>query len=154
MSRWVRAGRLISAFTVGMAVAIWLFPVIAGPRVQRLRLERDQAISKVEALQAEVVKLKQAERKQSVECEVRRARAEMEGPDDRVGLEAGRRIQKELSDEQIGRRIDDISFLMLYSRYHGQLMEIDGILYQVEVRAVAIGPELTLYGKLKSVEER
>ncbi|MFZ5828381.1 MAG: hypothetical protein ACOY94_29110 [Bacillota bacterium] len=154
MSRWVRASRLLSAFAIGVAAAIWLFPVIAGPRVQQLRLERDEAISKVEALQAEVVKLKEAERKRSVGCEVRRARAEMEGPDDRVGLEAGRRIQKELSAEQIGRRIDDISFLMLYTRYHGQLMEIDGILYQVEVKGVAIGPELTLYGKLKPVEER
>lgn len=154
MSRWGRASRLLAVFALGIATAVWIFPVIAGPRVQRLRLERDEARSMAEALQAEVVKLKEAERKRTVQCEVRRARAEMEGPDERVGLEAGRRIQKELADEQIGRRIDDISFLMLYSRYHGRLMQIDGILYQVEVRALAIGPEMTLYGALKPVAER
>ncbi|MFZ5814783.1 MAG: hypothetical protein ACOY93_05725 [Bacillota bacterium] len=154
MSRWIPGSRLLAAFATGVAFAIWLFPVIAGPRVQRLRLERDEALTKVEALQAEVVKLKEAQRKQPLQCEVLRARAEMEGPDQRVGLEAGRRIQKELADEQVGRRIDDISFLMLYGRYQGRLMEIDGILYQIEVRALTIGPEVTLYGRLVPVEER
>ncbi len=153
MSRWGPASRLMAAFAVGVATAIWLFPVIAGPKVQQLRLERDEALAKVEALQDEVVKLKEAERKRPGQSEVLRARAEIEGPDQRVGLEAGRRIQKELSDEQIGRRIDDISFLLLYSRYHGRLMEIDSILYQVEVKALVIGPELTLYGRVKPVSE-
>lgn len=154
MSRWATAGRLTAAFTLGLASAIWLFPVIAGPRVQQLRLERDEAITRVDALEAEVVKLKEAERTRCADqCEVRRAGAQIDGPDQRVGLEAGRRIQKELADEQVGRRIDDISFLMLYSRFHGRLMEIDGILYQLEVKALTIGPEVTLYGRLGPVEE-
>lgn len=152
MIRWIPASRLLASFAVGLAAAIWLFPVIAGPRVQQLRLERDDALSRVEMLQAEVVKLKEAERKRPVHCEVGRARAEMEGPDQRVGLEAARRIQKELADEQVGRRVEDISFLILYGRYHGRLMEIDGVLYQVEVKAVSIGPELTLYGRMAPVE--
>lgn len=152
MSRWLPGSRLLAAFAIGVAVAIWLFPVLAGPRVQRLRLERDGALAQVEALQAEVVKLKEAARKRPEHCEVQRARAEMDGPDQRVGLEAGRRIQKELAGEQIGRRIEDISFLLLYSRYQGQLMEIDGVLYQVEVKALSIGPELTLYGRLQPVK--
>lgn len=152
MSRWAPASRLLAAFTTGLAVAIWLFPVIAGPRVQQLRLERDQAMARVEALQAEVVKLKEADRKQPGQAVVLRARAEVEAPDQRVALEAGHRIQKELAEEQVGRRIEEISFLLLYSRYQGRLLAIDGIRYQVTVRALVIGPEVALYGEVHPVD--
>lgn len=152
MSRWALASRLLSAYTVGLATAIWLFPVIAGPRVQQLRLERDDLLTRVELLQTEVVKLKEAERKRPVQFEVLRARAEIEATDQRVGLEAGRRLQKELLNEQVGRRVEDISFLILFGRYHGRLMEIDGVLYQLEVKAMVIGQELTLYGRVQPVQ--
>jgi hypothetical protein len=152
MSRWAGATRLLAAFATGAAVSIWLLPAIAGPTVQRLRLERDGALAQVELLQAEVVKLKEAERKRPAQFEVLRVRAEMEGPDRRVGLEAARRLQKELAAEQVGRRVADISFLLLYGKYQGRLMEIDGVLYQIEVKALVIGQELVLYGRLRPVE--
>lgn len=151
MSGWAGATRLAAAFALGCAVMIWLLPVIAGPGVQRLRLERDEALARVEMLEAEIAKLQAAERKPVV-CEINRARAEIEGPDERVGLEAARRIQKELAAEQIGRQLDNVSFLILYGRYQGRLMEIDGVTYQLHVQGLAIGPELALFGRLSQVD--
>lgn len=152
MSRRARALPLLAAFAMGFAVAIWLLPVMAGPTVQRLRLERDAALAQVEALEAEVAKLESAERKRPVVCQIARARAEIHGPDERVGLEAARRIQKELAAEQIGRQLENVSPLILYGRYNGRLMEIDGVLYQLGVQAVMIGPDLVLLGRLEPID--
>lgn len=151
MSRWAYAMRLAATFALGCAVALWLLPIIAGPMVQRLRLERDEALARVEMLEAEVSKLQAAERRPVV-CAITRARSEIEGPDERVGLEAARRIQKELAAEQIGRQLDNVSFLILYGRYHGRLMEIDGVTYQLEVQGLSVGPELALFGRLSRVD--
>jgi len=100
-----------------------------------------------------VAKLQAAERKRPVVCQIARARAEIEGPDERAGLEAARRIQKELAAEQIGRQLENVSFLILYGRYNGRLMEIDGVMFQLEVKGLAIGPELALYGRLTPVKQ-
>lgn len=153
MSRWQRALPLMASFAMGFAVAIWLLPVMAGSAVQRLRLERDFCLAEVETLEAEVAKLQSAERKRPVVCQVARVRAEIQGPDERVGLEAARRIQKELAAEQVGRQLENISPVMLYGRYNGQLMEIDGVTYQLSVQALLIGPELMLLGRLEPVEK-
>src|SRR5690606_9736204 len=80
VSRWQRALPLLASFAMGFAVAIWLLPVMAGPTVQRLRLERDFCLARVETLEAEVARLEQAERRRPVVCQVARVRAEIEGP--------------------------------------------------------------------------
>ncbi len=153
MSRWQRALPLMASFAMGFAVAIWLLPVLAGPTVQRLRLERDACLAEVEALEAEVAKLESAERKRPVVCTIQRVRAEIDGPDERVGLEAARRIQKELAAEQIGRQLENVSPVILYGRYNGRLMEIDGVTYQLSVQALMIGPELVLLGRVEPVDK-
>ena len=139
MTRWERGLPLLAAFAMGFAIAIWLLPVMAGPTVQRLRLERDAALARVEELEAEVAKLQAAERRRPVVCQIARVRAEIYGPDERVGLEAARRIQKELAAEQIGRQLENVSPLILYGRYQGRLMEIDGVMYQLGVQVLMIG---------------
>lgn len=153
MSRWQRALPLLASFAMGFAVAIWLLPVMAGPTVQRLRLERDFCLARVETLEAEVARLEQAERRRPVVCQVARVRAEIEGPDERVALEAARRIQKELAAEQVGRQLENVSPVILYGRYHGRLLEIDGITYQLWVQVLLIGPELALLGRVEPVEK-
>ncbi len=153
MSRWQRALPLLASFAMGFSVAIWLLPVLAGPTVQRLRLERDFCLAQVETLEAEVAKLQSAERRRPVVCQVARVRAEVDGPDERVGLEAARRIQKELAAEQVGRQLENVSPVLLYGRYNGRLMEIDGVTYQLSVQALLIGPELMLLGRVEPVEK-
>ena len=43
--------------------------------------------------------------------------------------------------------------MLLYGRYHGRLMEIDGVTYQLSVQALLIGPELVLLGRVEPVEK-
>jgi hypothetical protein len=150
VSRWRTAGRLLAAFATGLATAIWLFPVMAGPQIQRLRLERDQALARTEELEEQLAKLKEAGEGGSTPYDVQRVRAEIDGPDERVGLEAERRLQKELA-RLLGRRVESVSAVGLYTRHQGRLMEIDGLLYQLEVRTITIAPELSLYGELQQV---
>lgn len=145
--------RLGTAFALGVACALWLFPVIAGPRMQELRLARDKAEQEAESLREEVAKLKQAAQNQQWQPRVSRARVEVEAPDQRVAVEAKRRLHKELT-QLVGRPLDDISFLLLYTRLQGALMVIDGVKYRLEVKAIVIAPELRLYGGLSPVKSQ
>lgn len=149
------AARLAATFMLGVACAIWLLPVIAGPRVQQLRLERDESRSEVEALRGEVLKLKESLQEQNqVRPLVKRAQVEIHGVDDRVRLAVQSRIQKQLHEEQVGRPLDDISPVLLLSRLQGKesLMEVDGVRYQLEVKLLVIGPELMLFAELSPVK--
>lgn len=148
---WLRLG---SAFGIGLAVSLWLYPVVAGPTVQRLRLERDQAQTRLEALQTEVDQLRAQQQKQPAPCTIRRVVVEIDGADQRVSLEVGRRLQKELAPRFTGRQAEAVSFLLLYGEYQGRQLEVDGLRYQLEVRAVVIGPELALYGWLQPMASR
>jgi hypothetical protein len=145
------ANRLAAAFALGTACAIWLFPVMLGPRVQQLRLERDALATRVEALQAEVLRLKEDERKRQQVPLVRRTRVEMRAPDERVRLEAVRRLQKALAG-QVGRPVDDISPYLLYTDLQGTDMQIDGVRYRLDIRFMAISSELTLVGQITPVK--
>lgn len=144
--------RLLAAFLLGLACAVWLVPAVAGPLVQRLRLERDQARAEAEELRADVNRLQEAERKkQAKKPVVRRARALIEGPDQRVALEVERRLQQQLAP-QVGRPVEEISFMLLYASLHGSIMTIDGVLYRISVRTIVIGQELTVYGSASTVK--
>lgn len=144
--------RMLSAAVVGLAFALWLFPVLAGPKVQRLRLEHDRAVAENESLRNEVSRLKEAAEQRQGRPVVKRVKATVDGPDQRVSLAAEKKLERELSP-QVGRPIDDTDPVLLYSRLHGRLILIDGILYYLEVRLLAVGAELRLYGMLRPVRE-
>jgi hypothetical protein len=143
--------RLGAVFMLGVASAFWLFPVIAGPGVQKLRLKADRAEAQAESLQAEVKRLKEAERKRQQVPMVRRTRVDLRAPDERVKLEAIRRLQKELAD-QVGRPVDDISPLLLYTDLQGTDMRIDGVRYRLDIRFMSVGAELALSGQIAPVK--
>jgi hypothetical protein len=148
MSRSALAIRLLCAFLIGGACAFSLLPLVAGPTVQRLRLERDEARGRAETLEAEVSKLKVAlQRKQSAPT-VRHVSLVVDGPDHRVVVEAERRLTKELTEQYAGRPIEDISPFLLTRRVQGELLTIDGVRYQLKVELVVLGPEIALYGVL------
>ncbi|HWI66475.1 MAG TPA: hypothetical protein VNT75_31995 [Symbiobacteriaceae bacterium] len=152
MSRLGRATRLVASFLTGMAVALWLFPLLAGPAIQELRLERDAARGQVENLETEVRKLKEGLQKQQKSPVVRSVRMQVEGPDPRVVLEAERRLQKQLTEQYAGRPIDGISAFLLTRRLQGTILDIDGVRYQFDVELVVLGPELTIFGVLNPVK--
>ncbi len=152
MSRTGRETRLAAAFLLGAACALWLFPVLAGRQIQQLRLQRDEAQARAGRLEGEVAKLKEAERKRQSGLVVQRTRAHIEAPDKekRVALEVEGQLQKRLSEYE-RRPVSEVSFLMLYANFQGNLFEVDGVLYQLDVKAVAIGTELILYGMIAPV---
>jgi hypothetical protein len=145
------ANRLGAAFMLGVACALWLFPVIAGPGMQRLRLERDRAGARAESLQAEVNRLTEAERKRQKVPVVRRTRVDLRAPDERVKLEASRRIQKALAAE-VGRPVDDISPLLLYTDLQGTDLRIDGVRYRLDIRFMSVGAELAVSGQISPIK--
>ncbi len=153
--RWgANHSRLAAAFMLGFACAIWVFPVLGGPTVQKLRLERDEARTKVEALQSEVLTLKEALRSQQVEPVIKAVRVQMDHKDRRVRVEAQRRLQKQLWDEYVGRAIGDVSSLLLWQKIQGVVLDIDGVRYQLDVDLIGIGPgsELLLIGSLTPLD--
>lgn len=137
---------------LGVSCSLWLFPIIAGPRVQQLRLQRDAALGQVEKLEAEVAKLKESLQKRQGNPSVKEIHVQVEGPDHRVVLEAERRLAKQLTEQYAGRAIDDISPFLLARRVQGSIQEIDGVRYQIDVDLVVVGPELSLYGTLAPVK--
>lgn len=146
--------RLAAVFMLGVACAIWLFPLLAGPQMQQLRLDRDKAAAEAESLRGEVLKLKEALQERQVRPLVKRARAEISGVDERVRLAVERQLQQEMHESQVGRPLDDISPVLLLSRLQGKksLMEVDGVQYQLDVKLLVVGPELILYGELFPVK--
>ncbi|MDF2629129.1 MAG: hypothetical protein K0R39_2960 [Symbiobacteriaceae bacterium] len=154
MSRWATATRLGAAFMTGVACALWLFPVLAGPAVQQLRLDRDAARARAETLETEVRTLKESLQKRPSGLVVRRITVQIEGPDARVVVEGERRLQTQLTELYAGRPIDDISAFILNRRLQGHLLEIDGVRYQFTVELVIIGPELAVYGVLRAMTSR
>lgn len=147
--------RLAAAFMLGMACALWLFPVLAGRTVQELRLARDREQARAGALATELQQMRDAENRRQSGSVVKRTHAHVEGPDkdQRVALEVERRLQKRLAEHE-GRPVGEISFLLLYSKFQGNLFEVDGVLYQLDVKAVAlVGPDLTLYGVIVPVNK-
>lgn len=149
--RWSpNASRLAAAFMVGAASSLWLFPVIVGPRIQQLRMERDEARVEVESLKGQVEQLKEAERQRQGRPVIKRIAPHLEG-DQRVVMEAQRRLQQELKP-QIGRPIDNLQPLELFAKLQGSYMEIDGVLYRLELRAVAISAEIALFGEVAPVK--
>lgn len=154
MSRWATAVRLGAAFMTGMACALWLFPIIAGPAVQQLRLDRDAARARAETLQTEVRKLKESLQKRPSGPVVRRIAVQIEGPDERVVVEGERRLQTQLTELYAGRPIDDINAFILSRRLQGHILEIDGVRYQFSVELIIVGPELAVYGVLRPMTAR
>ena len=148
---WTQLG---AVFMLGIACSLLLFPILMGPQIQRLRLERDQALSEADALRTEILKLREAQAKQPDHPTVRRVRVVLDGPGERVLLEAEKRVQKSLNDE-IGRRIDDISSLLVLQKFQGKgsEMQIDGVTYYLEIKVLVIGPEIALYGVLTSAKD-
>lgn len=145
------AVRLAAAFLTGAACALWLFPLLAGPTIQKLRLERDSARGEVETLKTEVRKLKDSLQRPKTGPTVTQVVVQFEGPDRRVVVESERRLQKQLAEQYAGRNIDDVSPFLMARRIQGQLLEIDGLRYQVDVELVVVGPELAVYGVLARV---
>jgi len=136
----------------GVACSLWLFPVLAGPAVQSLRLERDEARGRVETLETEVRKLKESLQSRQSSPAVKRIYVQVEGPDDRVVLEAERRLKKQLTEQYAGHAVDDISSFLLARRLQGGILEIDGLRYQLDLDLVVVGPELAIYGVLNPVK--
>lgn len=146
--RWgPNANRLTAAFLTGMACALWLFPVIAGPRVQQLRNERDEAADQVKTLQLEVEKLRETSNKRNAPPNIKAITLRLDAPDDRVRLEAQNQLKKELT-RQVGRALDEVSPELIHSQLQGRLMRIDGLMYQLDIKFVAVSSELRLYGEL------
>lgn len=151
MRRLAAATRLLAAFLTGVACALWLFPLLAGPAIQELRLDRDAARGQVETLETEVRKLKESLQKHQKSPVVRGVRLQVEGPDPRVVLEAERRLQKQLTEQYAGRPIDQISAFLLTRRLQGTILDIDAVHYQFDVELVVLGPEMTIFGVLRKV---
>jgi len=145
--------RLGAAFMLGIACALWLLPVVFGPRMQALRLERDEAWGKVELLESEVRKLKESHQSRQAGVVVRRIHVQLEGAGDRVVLEAERRLQKQLAEQYMGRRAEEITVLLLTRRLQGLILQIDGVGYQLDVELLAVGPELGVYGTIAPLKE-
>lgn len=148
---WTQLG---AVFMLGIACSFGLFPILMGPQIQRLRLERDQAFAEADALRTEILKLREAQQKQPDHPTVRRVRVMLDGSGERVLLEAERRIQK-LLQEEVGRRIDDISSLLIMQKFQGKgsELQIDGVTYYLEIKVLVIGPEISLYGVLTSAKD-
>lgn len=144
--------RLAAAFLIGAACALWLFPVIAGPRVQQLRIDRDEARSAVESLEAELAKLREAAETRQGRPVVKGVVVVLEGPDQRVRLEAENRLEKELTST-VGLPVDDAAPMLLYSRLQGRMIRIDGILYYLDLKWMALGSKLEVYGVLTPVKD-
>lgn len=154
MSRWAMATRLGAAFMTGVACALWLFPIMAGPSIQQLRLERDAAQARAKTLETEVRKLSESLQKRPSGPVVRRVVVQIEGPDNRVVLEGERRLQTQLAELYAGRPIEDVSAFILGRRLQGHLLEIDGVRYQFTVELIIVGPELAVYGVLRPMTAR
>ncbi|HWI51939.1 MAG TPA: hypothetical protein VNT01_07345 [Symbiobacteriaceae bacterium] len=152
MNRWFMPTRLIAAFSIGFACALWLFPLLAGPTIQDLRLQRDEARGRVDTLETEVQKLQESLKNRQGRLVVKLITVQVEGPDERVILEAERRLKKQLTEQYAGRALDDISAFLLNRRLQGLILEIDGIRYQFSVELVVVGPELAVYGVLHPVK--
>lgn len=152
MSGRALAIRLLAAFLTGAACSLWLFPLLAGPAVQELRLQRDGARARAETLETEVRKLKETLQNRQGRPVVKRVTVQVEGPDPRVVLEAERRLQKQLMEQYAGRALDDISSFLLARRLQGHILEIDGLRYQFDVELVVVGPELAVSGILVSIK--
>jgi len=148
------ATRLGAAFMTGVACALWLFPIMAGPSIQQLRLDRDPARARAETLETEVRKLKENLQKQPKGPVVRRITIQIEGPDDRVVVEGERRLQTQLTELYAGRPIEDVSAFILNRRLQGHILEIDGVRYQFTVELIIVGPELAVYGVLRPMTAR
>lgn len=154
MSRWAMATRLGAAFMTGAACALWLFPIIAGPSIQQLRLDRDAVRARAETLETEVRKLKESLQKRQSGPVVRRITIQIEGPDNRVVVEGERRLRTQLTELYAGRPIDDVSAFILNRRLQGQILVIDGVRYQFTVELIIVGPELAVYGVLRPMTAR
>lgn len=150
MSPW----RMVAAFTLGLACAIWLLPVMAGPSMQRITLERDEYRKRAEALEAQVAKLKEAQAKAQDRSEpvVQKVKVHLEGADHRVVVEAERRLEKQLSQQYMGRPLNDVEPFLLTRRVQGSLLEIDGVRYQLDVDLLTVWPDLALYGVLEPLK--
>ncbi|HLN61661.1 MAG TPA: hypothetical protein VK464_08930 [Symbiobacteriaceae bacterium] len=142
---WVRLGAI---FLLGFACALWLLPLVAGPEVQRLRLQRDDARGRVEALEAEVKKLKETQQQGRARPKVERVKVQVEGAGERVALEAERRLTKQLAGLYVGRDLDDVDAFLLARRVQGLLLEIDGVQYQFQLQLLLVARELAVYGEL------
>lgn len=153
MSVGPSAPRLAAAFALGAACAIWAMPLLLGPRMQQLRLERDEAAARAEALQDEVARLKEEDRLRQQVPTVSRVRVELTGADRRTLLEAERRMVQQLSEAQVGRPIDQVSAMLVYGLLQGTDWNIDGVRYNLNIRFLVIGPELILYGELSRLTE-
>lgn len=134
---------------LGVACALWLLPVIVGPQLQQLRLDRDRWMARAQTLEAEVKKMQAAASRHRSGPVVTRARVELQVPDERVALEAQRRLQAQLTAEAVGRPVEAVSPLLLYSRLQGAVLTVDGVRYQLEVRLLSVGAELALFGVLQ-----
>lgn len=141
--------RLAAAFCMGVLCALWLLPVWTGATVQRLRLDRDRALAELAALRTEVLRLKVASARQALPL-VKGVSLHVDGPDQRVMLAARERLRKELA-AQVGRPVDEVNPILLYSQLQGRLLQFDGLLYQLELKLLIIGAELKLYGSLHPV---
>lgn len=144
--------RLAAAFLIGAACALWLFPVIAGPQVQQLRIERDEARSTVESLEAELAKLRETAEKRQGRPVVKGVTVLLEGPDQRVRVEAETRLEKELAP-MVGLPVDEAAPMLLYSRLQGRMIRIDGLLYYLDLKWMSLGARLEVYGILKPVKD-
>ncbi|HEY8347574.1 MAG TPA: hypothetical protein VIL07_09925 [Symbiobacteriaceae bacterium] len=151
MSGRASALRLLAVFALGVACGLWVTPLLVGPRMQQLRLERDEAAARVEALEAEVTRLRELARQHRQVPTVNRVRVELTGADRRTLLEAERRLTQQLSERQVGRPVDQVSAMMVYGMLQGTDWTIDGVRYNLDIRFMVIGPELTLYGQLTPV---
>lgn len=149
MSRW----RMAASFSLGLACAVWLLPVLAGPAMQRITLERDEYRKRAEALEAQVAKLKEARAQDRTVPVVQKVKVQIEGADHRVVVEAERRLEKQLSQQYMGRSLDDVDPFLLTRRVQGSLLEIDGVRYQLNVALLTVWPELALYGVLDPLKD-
>lgn len=146
------ASRAMALVAIGAACALWLFPVLAGPRVQQLRLERDGARAEVEALRNEISHLRKISAEGRGAPLVKRVSAVVDGPDRRVTLEAEQLLKRELA-AHVGRAVEEVSPVLIYSRLHGRLLTIDGIDYTMEIRLLTLSTDLRAYAVLRPIQE-
>jgi len=141
--------RLAAAFLLGIACSLWLLPVLVGPRIQELRLERDEALARVKGLEEEAARLKASLKTKQTGPVVKHVDVQLTGADRRVLLEAERRIQKELSATYVGRGVEEVVPFVLARRVQGDIYTIDGVRYQLQVSLIAVGSTVAIYGELE-----
>ncbi|MCG0238488.1 MAG: hypothetical protein L6E13_04330 [Firmicutes bacterium] len=138
------AWRLVAALCLGALLGAGGASLGAGRTVQRLRLERDQALAELDATRKELRALQESVRTQGRGPRVQEVAVRVfDAPDDRVRVEMQRRLERELTG-LVGRRLEELDPAPVVWRLQRATWEVDGRMYRAEVLTVAIWTRLAL----------